>query len=46
MRGRFKRKSDKKKVERVFEVKAGLEQTDFAPADDLRRQSMRPVIGS
>jgi len=42
--GRFKRKSDKQKIARVFEVKAGLEETEFAPGDDLRPQSMQPVI--
>jgi putative SOS response-associated peptidase YedK len=44
MCGRFKRKSDKQKVARVFEVQAGLEDTDFAPGDDLRPQSMQPVV--
>ncbi len=44
MCGRFKRKSDKQKVARVFEVKAGLEDTDFAPGDDLRPQSMQPIV--
>ena len=44
MCGRFKRKSDKQKVARVFEVQAGLEELDFAPGDDLRPQSMQPVI--
>jgi putative SOS response-associated peptidase YedK len=34
----------KQKVARVFEVKAGLEETDFAPGDDLRPQSMQPVV--
>jgi putative SOS response-associated peptidase YedK len=42
--GRFKRKSDKQKVARVFEVQSGLEEADFAPGDDLRPQSMQPVI--
>ncbi|CAN5616002.1 hypothetical protein BH10ACI4_BH10ACI4_02160 [soil metagenome] len=31
MCGRLKRKSDKQKVVRVFEVQANLEDTDFAP---------------
>jgi hypothetical protein len=31
MCGRFKRKSDKQKVARVFEVQTDLEDTDFAP---------------
>ena len=44
MCGRFKRKSDKQKVASVFEVQAGLEEADFAPGDDLRPQSMQPVI--
>jgi putative SOS response-associated peptidase YedK len=44
MCGRFKRKSDKEKVMRVFEVQVGLEEDDFAPGDDLRPQSMQPVI--
>jgi putative SOS response-associated peptidase YedK len=42
--GRFKRKSDKQKAARVFEVQAGLEEADFAPGDDLRPQSMQPVV--
>jgi putative SOS response-associated peptidase YedK len=44
MCGRFKRKSDKKKVVQAFEVKAGVEEIDFGPEDDLRPQSMQPVI--
>jgi putative SOS response-associated peptidase YedK len=44
MCGRFKRKSDKQKVARAFQVQAGLEETDFAPGDDLRPQSMQPII--
>lgn len=44
MCGRFQRKSDKKKVAKAFEVVAGMEEADFAPGDDLRPQSMQPVI--
>jgi putative SOS response-associated peptidase YedK len=44
MCGRFKRKSDKKKVVQAFEVTAGVEEVDFAPGDDLRPQSMQPII--
>ena len=44
MCGRFKRRSDKQKVAQVFGVQAGLEEADFAPGDDLRPQSMQPVI--
>ena len=44
MCGRFKRKSDKQKVARVFEVEVGLKEADFAPGDDLRPQSVQPVI--
>jgi putative SOS response-associated peptidase YedK len=42
--GRFKRKSDKQKVARVFEVQADLDEAEFAPGDDLSPQSMQPVI--
>jgi len=44
MCGRFKRKSDKKRVAKAFEVTAGIEETDFGPGDDLRPQSMQPVV--
>jgi putative SOS response-associated peptidase YedK len=44
MCGCFKRKSDKQKVMRIFEVQAGLEEADFAPGDDLHPQSMQSVI--
>lgn len=44
MCGRFKRKSDKKKVVQAFEVTAGIPETDFGPEDDLRPQSLQPVI--
>ena len=44
MCGRFKRKSDKQKVARVFDVQAGIEEADFTPGDDLLPQSMQPVI--
>ena len=44
MCGRFKRKSDKKKVVKAFEVTAGIEEADFAAGDDLRPQSLQPVI--
>jgi putative SOS response-associated peptidase YedK len=44
MCGRFKRKSDKKKIVQAFEVTAGIEEADFAPDDDLRPQSLEPVI--
>ena len=44
MCGRFKRKSDKKKVVQAFEVTSGIEEADFAPGDDLSPQSMQPVI--
>lgn len=41
---RFKRRSDKQKIAKVFEVTAGLEESDFEPGDDLSPQSMQPVI--
>ena len=44
MCGRFKRKSDKQKIAKTFEVTAGIEEADFATGDDLRPQSMQPVI--
>jgi putative SOS response-associated peptidase YedK len=44
MCGRFKRKSDKQKVARVFEIQAGLHEAEFSPGDDLRPQSMQPII--
>jgi putative SOS response-associated peptidase YedK len=44
MCGRFKRKSDKQRVAQVFALEAGLDETDFAPGDDLCPQSMQPVI--
>ena len=40
---RFKRKSDKQKVVRVFEVQGSLGEADFTPGDDQRPQSMQPV---
>jgi putative SOS response-associated peptidase YedK len=44
MCGRFKRKSDKKKVVKAFDVTAGIEEADLVPGDDLRPQSLQPVI--
>jgi putative SOS response-associated peptidase YedK len=44
MCGRFRRRSDKQKVAKAFEVTAGLEEVEFDPDDDLRPQSMQPVI--
>jgi putative SOS response-associated peptidase YedK len=44
MCGRYKRKSDKQKVAKVFKVQTSLEGVDFAPGDDLRPQSMQPII--
>ncbi len=41
MCGRFKRKSDKKKIVQAFEVTTGVEEADFALGDDLRPQSMQ-----
>lgn len=37
MCGCFKRKSDKQKVAKVFEVQAGLEEVDFAPVTTCGR---------
>ena len=44
MCGRFKRGSDKQRVAKVFKVNAGLDETVFDEGDDLRPQSMQPVI--
>jgi putative SOS response-associated peptidase YedK len=44
MCGRFKRKSDKKKIVRAFEVTAGLDEIEFDPWDDLRPPSMQPIV--
>jgi putative SOS response-associated peptidase YedK len=44
MCGRFKRRSDKQKVAKAFGVTAGLDETEFDSGDDLRPQSMQPVI--
>lgn len=44
MCGRFKRGSDKQRVAEVFHVTAGLDETVFDEGDDLRPQSMQPVI--
>jgi putative SOS response-associated peptidase YedK len=44
MCGRFKRGSDKQRVAKVFKVTAGLDETIFDEGDDLRPQSMQPVI--
>jgi hypothetical protein len=43
MYGRFKRKSDKRKIAKALEVKAGIEEADFAVGDDLRSRPMQPV---
>jgi putative SOS response-associated peptidase YedK len=44
MCGRFKRGSDKQRVAEAFKVNAGLDETVFDEGDDLRPQSMQPVI--
>ncbi|MBB5327827.1 SOS response-associated peptidase [Tunturiibacter gelidoferens] len=44
MCGRFKRGTDKQRVAKVFKVTAGLDESVFDEGDDLRPQSMQPVI--
>ena len=44
MCGRFKRGSDKQRVAKAFKVTAGLDETMFEEGDDLRPQSLQPVI--
>jgi hypothetical protein len=39
--GRFKRKSDKRKVARVFKIQAGLEDADFDPGARSRKAATR-----
>jgi len=44
MCGRYKRKSDKQRIAEVFHVAAGLDELPDEPGDDLRPQSLQPVI--
>ena len=44
MCGRFKRGSDKQRIATAFHVNAGLDESVFDEGDDLRPQSMQPVI--
>jgi len=44
MCGRYGRKSDKQRVAEVFQVNAGLDDLPYEEADDLRPQSLQPVI--
>jgi hypothetical protein len=42
--GRYKRKSDKQRIAEVFQVEVGLDDLPYEEGDDLRPQSMQPVI--
>ena len=44
MCGRYKRKSDKQRISEVFIVHAGLDDLPYEDGDDLRPQSLQPVI--
>lgn len=44
MCGRYGRKSDKQKVAEVFQVNAGLDDLPYEEEDDLRPQSLQPVV--
>jgi len=44
MCGRYKRRSDKQHIGDTFAVEVGLDETFFEVGDDLRPQSMQPVI--
>lgn len=44
MCGRYRRKSDKKRIADAFEVSSGLEELDLAPEDDIAPGSIQPVV--
>jgi putative SOS response-associated peptidase YedK len=44
MCGRYKRKSDKQRIAEVFSVQVGLDDLPHEEGDDLRPQSLQPVI--
>jgi putative SOS response-associated peptidase YedK len=44
MCGRYKRTSDKQRIEEVFSVQVGLDDLPYEEGNDLRPQSLQPVI--
>jgi len=44
MRGRYRRKSDKQCIAEVSSVRVGLDDLPYENGDDLRPQSLQPVI--
>jgi putative SOS response-associated peptidase YedK len=44
MCGRYRRKSDKQRIADAFDVTAGVEDLDLAPAKDIAPGSMQPVV--
>ena len=44
MCGRYRRKSDKQRIAEVFSVQIGLDNLPYKDGDDLRPQSLQPVI--
>src|ERR1700730_14715822 len=44
MCGRYRHKSDKQRIAEVFQVEVGLDDLPYEEGDDLRPQSLQPVI--
>lgn len=44
MCGRYRRKSDKQRIAEVFQVEVGLDDLPYEVEDDLRPQSLQPVL--
>ena len=44
MYGRYRRKSDKQRIAEVFQVEVSLNDLPYEEGDDLRPQSLQPVI--
>jgi putative SOS response-associated peptidase YedK len=44
MCGRYRRKSDKQRIADAFEVRAGLDELDLGPDDDIAPGSVQPVV--
>jgi putative SOS response-associated peptidase YedK len=44
MCGRYRRKSDKQRIAEAFQVEVGLDDLPYEEGDDLRPQSLQPVI--
>ena len=44
MCGRYRRKSDKQRIAKAFQVRTSLDDLDFAPEDDITPGTMQPVV--